>query len=104
MLVPKTKPYVSFIAYRNAETVISWNTKASDRDINGNETGTFNTATVDIQSDYFCATGITFEVISFINELYSRYFWIADCLIRLWCICRTQWFQFQEGKECKPLR
>ncbi|KAI3873508.1 hypothetical protein MKW92_052304 [Papaver armeniacum] len=61
VLVPKTKPYVSFIAYRNAETVISWNTKASDRDINGNETGTFNTATVDIQSDYFCATGITFE-------------------------------------------
>ncbi|KAI3968852.1 hypothetical protein MKX01_029002, partial [Papaver californicum] len=33
------------IAYRNAETVISWNTKASDRDINGNETGTFSTAT-----------------------------------------------------------
>ncbi|KAI3848729.1 hypothetical protein MKW98_012440 [Papaver atlanticum] len=61
VLVPKTKPYVSFIAYRNAETVISWNTKASDKDINGNETGTFNTATVDIQSDYFCATGITFE-------------------------------------------
>ncbi|KAI3990408.1 hypothetical protein MKX01_021343 [Papaver californicum] len=61
VLVPKTKPYVSFIAYRNAETVISWNTKATDRDINGNGTGTFNTATVDIQSDYFCATRITFE-------------------------------------------
>ncbi|KAJ4981962.1 hypothetical protein NE237_032799 [Protea cynaroides] len=43
------------------ETVISWHAKASDKDSNGTEIGTFNTATVDIESDYFCATDITFE-------------------------------------------
>ncbi|KAF5198003.1 Pectinesterase [Thalictrum thalictroides] len=57
--VPKTKPYISFIGNQSSETVISWHSKASDRTSNGQETGTFNTATVDVESDYFCATGIT---------------------------------------------
>ncbi|OVA20154.1 Pectinesterase [Macleaya cordata] len=61
VVVPRTKPYISLISYQSCETVISWNTKASDRDSGGHETGTFNTATVDVESDYFCATGITFE-------------------------------------------
>ncbi|KAF9588838.1 hypothetical protein IFM89_016450, partial [Coptis chinensis] len=59
--VPKTKPYISFIGNQSTETVISWHSKASDRTSDGRETGTFNTATVDIESDYFCATGITVE-------------------------------------------
>ncbi|XP_075079221.1 pectinesterase QRT1-like [Nicotiana tabacum] len=32
-----------------------------DKDKNGNVLGTYNTATVAVESDYFCATGITIE-------------------------------------------
>ncbi|KAK9939812.1 hypothetical protein M0R45_016497 [Rubus argutus] len=63
VLVPITKPYISFIGNQNrtSETVITWNNKASDKDSNGFELGTYRTATVAIEADYFCATGITFE-------------------------------------------
>ncbi|XP_019054854.1 PREDICTED: pectinesterase QRT1 [Nelumbo nucifera] len=61
VIVPASKPYVSFIGTEANRTVISWNTKASDKDNNGQEIGTYNTATVSIESDYFCATKITFE-------------------------------------------
>ncbi|KAL6199760.1 hypothetical protein ACLB2K_029543 [Fragaria x ananassa] len=61
--IPITKPYISFIGNQNqtSETVITWNDKASDKDSNGFELGTYRTATVAIEADYFCATGITFE-------------------------------------------
>ncbi|XP_072973522.1 pectinesterase QRT1 [Typha angustifolia] len=59
--VPITKPYISFISQGNSETVISWNSRASDRDSNRNIVGTFDSASVAVESDYFCATGITFE-------------------------------------------
>ncbi|CAA7062688.1 unnamed protein product [Microthlaspi erraticum] len=62
--VPRTKPYISFIGNESyaEQTVISWNDKASDRDTTGKEElGTFRTATVSIDSDFFCATAITFE-------------------------------------------
>lgn len=64
MLVPITKPFISFIGNQNrtSETVITWNNKASDKDSDGFELGTYRTATVAIEADYFCATGITFEV------------------------------------------
>ncbi|KAL5698604.1 pectinesterase [Ranunculus cassubicifolius] len=61
VMVPKTKPYISFIGNNTSETIISWHTKASDRTSNGEEIGTFNTATVDVESDYFCATGLTVQ-------------------------------------------
>ncbi|KAD5318003.1 hypothetical protein E3N88_17949 [Mikania micrantha] len=61
--VPASKPYVSFIGDPNhaSETVISWNDKASDRYKDGTELGTYRTASVAIESDYFCASGITIE-------------------------------------------
>ena len=64
MFIPRTKPYISLIGDKNrsSETVISWNNKASDRGNNGIEIGTYQSASVTIESDYFCATGITFEV------------------------------------------
>ncbi|KAG7024961.1 Pectinesterase QRT1 [Cucurbita argyrosperma subsp. argyrosperma] len=43
------------------DTVITSNSKASDKDVSGLELGTYRTATVAIDSDYFCASGITFE-------------------------------------------
>lgn len=64
MFVPKTKPYISFIGRRNltASPVITWNSKSSDRGPNGQELGTYGSATVAVESDFFCATEVTFEV------------------------------------------
>ncbi|CAK9155564.1 unnamed protein product [Ilex paraguariensis] len=61
--IPASKPYISFIGNVNHtnETVITWNNKASDKDKDGKEIGTFRTATVSVASNYFCASGITFE-------------------------------------------
>ncbi|GAB2284757.1 hypothetical protein Dimus_019211 [Dionaea muscipula] len=61
--IPSTKPYISFIGRRNqsSTTVISWNNKASDLDHNGNELGTYGSATVTIFSDFFCASEITIQ-------------------------------------------
>ncbi|KAB2615496.1 pectinesterase QRT1-like [Pyrus ussuriensis x Pyrus communis] len=63
VLVPISKPYISFIGNqkKTSETVITWNNKASDNDGTGCELGTYRTASVAIEADYFCATGITFE-------------------------------------------
>lgn len=61
--VPRTKPYISFIGDQNRinETVITWSDKASDKDSLGNELGTFRSASVTVESDYFCSSGITYE-------------------------------------------
>ncbi|XP_074296580.1 pectinesterase QRT1-like [Silene latifolia] len=63
VVVPSSKPYISFIGMPNqsANTVITWNSKASDRTSNGEELGTFGSATITIFSDYFCASEITFQ-------------------------------------------
>ncbi|GKV19422.1 hypothetical protein SLEP1_g29683 [Rubroshorea leprosula] len=63
VIVPKTKPYISLIGNETeaSNTMITWNNKASDKDGNGCELGTYKSATVTIESDYFCAFGITFE-------------------------------------------
>lgn len=62
VIVPLNKPYVSFVGNESSETVISWNSRASDRGSNGQFVGTLSSASVAIESDYFCARGITFEV------------------------------------------
>ncbi|KAJ0102802.1 hypothetical protein Patl1_03971 [Pistacia atlantica] len=61
--VPPSKPFISLIGNESevSETVISWGDKASDKDSDGNELGTYNSASVTILSDYFCAAGVTFE-------------------------------------------
>ncbi|KAI4306198.1 hypothetical protein L6164_029494 [Bauhinia variegata] len=63
VFVPKSKPYVSLIGKINetAEVVITWNSKASDKSSSGQELGTFGSATVGVDSDYFCAAEITFQ-------------------------------------------
>lgn len=67
MLVPDSKPYISLIGVENrtSETIITWNDKASDKEkdgTHGRELGTSRSASVAIESDFFCATGITIEV------------------------------------------
>ncbi|KAF5461176.1 hypothetical protein F2P56_020994 [Juglans regia] len=63
VFVPSSKPYISLIGNQNgqSDTIITWNDKASDKDRNGIQLGTYGSASVAIESDYFCATGITFE-------------------------------------------
>ncbi|XP_042519006.1 pectinesterase QRT1 [Macadamia integrifolia] len=61
VFVPRTKPYISLIGKQRSRTVISWHAKASDKNPNGQDIGTYDTATVAVESDYFCATEITFE-------------------------------------------
>ena len=65
LIIPSHKPYISFVGNESqmSNTIISWNDKASDRDSNGGSLGTYKSASVTIESDYFCATEITFEVI-----------------------------------------
>lgn len=65
VLVPKSKPYISFIGVENraSETVITWHDKASDKDAKGNVLGTFGTASVTVESNYFGAREVTFEVL-----------------------------------------
>ena len=57
------------------KTVITWSDKASDRYSNGSEIGTYRTATVTVDSDFFCATAITIQVLylvsSFCSSLWS---------------------------------
>lgn len=64
MFVPITKPYISFIGRRNQTSmpIITWNSKSSDRGPNGQTLGTYGSATVAVESNYFCATEVTFEV------------------------------------------
>jgi len=83
--VPKSKPFISFIGkpnitmnareanitanaqniteIANAIPIITNSTKASDKGNDGQEMGTVSTATVWVESDFFCATALTIEVI-----------------------------------------
>ncbi|XP_025799854.1 pectinesterase QRT1-like [Panicum hallii] len=59
--VPITKPFVSLIGMGTGRTVITWNARAADIDPSGHQVGTFYSASVAIEADYFCASHITFE-------------------------------------------
>ncbi|KAK8460799.1 hypothetical protein SEVIR_2G394800v4 [Setaria viridis] len=59
--VPITKPFVSLIGMGTGRTVITWNARASDIDRSGHQVGTFYSASVAVEADYFCASHITFE-------------------------------------------
>ena len=61
--MPITKPFVSLIGMGSGRTVITWNARASDIDHrSGHQVGTFYSASVAVEADYFCASHITFEV------------------------------------------
>jgi pectinesterase len=48
-------------------TVITWNARASDMDRSGHQVGTFYSASVAVEADYFCASHITFEVRTYMH-------------------------------------
>ncbi|GFQ05142.1 pectinesterase qrt1 [Phtheirospermum japonicum] len=64
--IPASKPYISLIGDPNqaSATVITWHDKASDKGNDGSELGTENSASVAVESDYFCASWITFQAIN----------------------------------------
>ncbi|XP_026460449.1 pectinesterase QRT1-like [Papaver somniferum] len=72
VLIPENKPYISLIGIEANHTMITWNAKASDKDGHGKEIGTFKTATVNVESDYFCAK--LFRYARHKNHIYSLRF------------------------------
>ncbi|GMP52189.1 hypothetical protein CsSME_00018103 [Camellia sinensis var. sinensis] len=93
VLVPDSKPYISFIGDENrtSETIITWQDKASDKDKDGSEIGTFGSASVEVESDYFCATGITISVKN--HQLFSIFTSSTDAIVKFLifvALCKLQ--------------
>lgn len=63
MVVPVTKPYITFQGEGREETVIEWHDRASDRGPNGQQLRTYKTASVIVFANYFSARNISFKVI-----------------------------------------
>ncbi|KAK4355182.1 hypothetical protein RND71_024153 [Anisodus tanguticus] len=61
--IPASKPFISLVGNQNqtARTIITGHDKASDTDQYGSLLGTSRSATLTVESDYFCATGISVE-------------------------------------------
>ncbi|KAF8702395.1 hypothetical protein HU200_032770 [Digitaria exilis] len=61
VLVPASKPYITFHGAGRDVTVVEWHDRASDRGPDGQPLRTYNTATVTILSNYFTAKNISFK-------------------------------------------
>ncbi|KAH6778628.1 Pectin lyase-like superfamily protein [Perilla frutescens var. hirtella] len=61
--IPANKPYITLIGdeEKSNETVITWHDKAANKTADGHFLGTWNSASVTVLSDYFCASWITFQ-------------------------------------------
>lgn len=59
--VPYRKPFITFQGSGSGVTVITWNARAGDKNQGGNVLGTFGSASVAVDSDYFVARDITFQ-------------------------------------------
>ncbi|MCO5582654.1 hypothetical protein L7F22_036552 [Adiantum nelumboides] len=59
--VPYRKPFITFQGSGSQRTTITWNSRASDRNQGGEILGTFGSASIAIDSDYFVARDITFQ-------------------------------------------
>ncbi|XP_068649991.1 probable pectinesterase 68 isoform X1 [Aristolochia californica] len=61
VVVPATKPYITFQGAGRDVTVIEWHDRANDRGPNGQQLRTYNTASVSVLSNYFTARNISFK-------------------------------------------
>ena len=87
VFVPDSKPLISFTGDENrtSETIIN---KASDKDKYGSELGNCRSAYLTVKSDFFCATGITIEVLN--PELFRFILFRNENIHRDWkVLCRT---------------
>eukprot|EP01018_Ginkgo_biloba_P011107 Gb_23209 [translate_table: standard] len=61
VLVPITKPYITFQGWGKERTSIEWHNKASDVGPDGQELHTYNTASVTVLASHFTAKNISFK-------------------------------------------
>lgn len=62
MVVPVTKPYITFQGAGKELTVIEWHDRACDRGPDGQQLRTYQTASVTVYANYFSARNISFKV------------------------------------------
>lgn len=62
VVVPATKPYITFQGAGKDVTVIEWHDRASDPGPNGQQLRTYRTASVTVFANYFSARNISFKV------------------------------------------
>uniref|UniRef100_A0A0A9ELR8 pectinesterase n=1 Tax=Arundo donax TaxID=35708 RepID=A0A0A9ELR8_ARUDO len=62
VVVPASKPYITFQGTGRDVTVVEWHDRASDRGPDWQPLRTYNTASVTILSNYFTAKNISFKV------------------------------------------
>lgn len=65
VVVPATKPYITFQGAGRDVTVIEWHDRASDRGPNGQQLRTYRTASVTVLANYFTARNISFKVCTY---------------------------------------
>ncbi|CAN4127624.1 unnamed protein product [Withania somnifera] len=61
VVVPETKPYITFQGAGRDGTVIEWHDRASDKGANGQQLRTYQTASVTVYASYFSARNISFK-------------------------------------------
>lgn len=62
VVVPASKPYITFQGAGSDATVVEWHDRASDPGPDGQPLRTYNTASVTILASYFTAKNISFKV------------------------------------------
>lgn len=62
VVVPESKPYITFQGEGRETTVIEWHDRASDRGADGQQLRTYQTASVIVYANYFSARNISFKV------------------------------------------
>ncbi|CAA6666788.1 unnamed protein product [Spirodela intermedia] len=61
VVIPATKPYITFQGAGRRTTVIEWHDRASDRGPDGQQLRTYNTASVTVLASHFSARNISFK-------------------------------------------
>ncbi|GJV18616.1 probable pectinesterase 68 [Tanacetum coccineum] len=61
VVVPASKPYITFQGEGREKTVIEWHDRASDRGPDGQQLRTYQTASVIVYASYFSARNISFK-------------------------------------------
>ncbi|CAN6476903.1 unnamed protein product [Victoria cruziana] len=61
VVVPKTKPYITFQGEGRGVTVIEWHDRAGDLGPSGRRIHTYNSASVTVLADHFSARNISFK-------------------------------------------
>lgn len=62
MVVPASKPYITFQGDGKDTTLIQWHDQASDLGLDGQQLRTYQTASVIVYASYFSARNISFKV------------------------------------------